>query len=127
MDKKILIVDDDIHIQQLLNQFLKNEGWVIHVSGDGAAAIGKISKYKYDLIILDINMPGINGFKTLSIIRENEATKDIPVLMLTMSKNMDDVVKARALRITDYIIKPPTKEQLIKRVRRAMGTENPQT
>jgi DNA-binding response OmpR family regulator len=71
-------------------------------------------------MILDISMPGMDGFETLSLIRKNPATANLRVLMLTSNKHVNDVIKATQYGVSDYIIKPSVREEILKRVERAL-------
>jgi len=75
----------------------------------------------YNLVILDISMPHMDGFDTLKSIRNNATTKDIPVLMLTSHNDRDDVLRTAQYQISGYILKPLTREDFIKRVLKALS------
>ena len=121
MRKNVLVIDDDPHIQELVSFFLEQAGFVVRVAKDGYSALDELSNNSYDLLILDISMPHMNGFNALRRIRADEKLKDLPVLMLTGSTDKNDVVKANQLGITDYIIKPPKRGDLLSRVERVLG------
>lgn len=121
MRRNILVVDDDPQIQDLVKFFLEQAGFNIKICKNGYEALEELYNNNYDLIILDINMPLMNGYKTLIRIRATPSIKNIPVLMLSVNQNRDDVVRAQKYNIADYIIKPPIREDLLKRVERVLG------
>jgi DNA-binding response OmpR family regulator len=119
--RNILLVDDDPSILELLGFFLQHSGFIVKTCKDGHSALDELLRNPYDLVILDISMPHLNGLKTLKLIRSNSKMKDLPVIMLTGSKNKEDVVAAKKNNVTDYIVKPPTREALLKRIELIMG------
>lgn len=118
--RSVLVVDDDPQIQELIKFFLEKENMIVHVCGDGFTALDLLQAQRFDLMILDISMPGMDGFKTLSLVRKNPATANLRVLMLTSNKHANDVIKATQYGVSDYIIKPPVREEILKRVERAL-------
>lgn len=121
MNKKILVVDDDPQIQDLVKFFLDQAGFNVQVSKNGYEALNLLLVTKFDLVILDINMPLMNGFKTLMRIRATPAIRKTPVLMLTANKGRNDVERAKKYHISDYVIKPPNRKDLLQRVERVFG------
>ena len=121
MRKNVLIADDDPLMCDLLKFFLEQSGFVPIVCQDGYSALQELKSNPIDVVILDISMPHLNGQKTLRAIRADPATKDIPVIMLTGSQDKNDVVTAKQNKITDYLIKPPAREDFIKRVELALN------
>jgi DNA-binding response OmpR family regulator len=119
--KRVLLVDDDPHIQELIKFFLKSSGLEIVICKDGFTAIDEMYARKCDLVILDISMPHMNGFQTLKNMRQNPETAATPVIMLTGSKDKTDVVKAGKFGITDFILKPPIREDFVARVEKIVG------
>lgn len=117
--KKILIVEDDPTLVEMYKEKLKSEGFLVNTVMDGKKAIYKI-KQGADLILLDILMPGLNGFEVLKKIQGNEDTKQIPVLVLTNigSDSFDNDKKlALSLGARDYMIKAlNTPDDVVKKV-----------
>ncbi len=89
MRKKILVVDDDPSLVNLLKESLEGEGYQVQAAYEGGAALGLIEGFKPDALIVDVNMPGINGIETLSRLRQNAATASLPVLLLTGESDMN--------------------------------------
>ncbi len=111
---KILIVDDNPGSIDFLMEILN--AYDVSVVIDGRSALEMIEKERPDLILLDINMPGIDGFKTCSLIKSNQATKDIPVVFLTGKTDTESVVRAFDVGGVDYITKPYRPKEVLVRI-----------
>lgn len=111
--KKILIADDDKELCKLLQITLKNENIDSKICFSGIEAINELEKDEYIMLILDVMMPGLDGFRILEIVRENS---DIPVLMLTAKDDTSSKVKGLRLGADDYITKPFNTEEFPARV-----------
>ena len=111
--KKILITDDDKELCKLLQITLKSENIDSKICFSGIEAINELEKEEYIMLILDVMMPGLDGFRTLEIVRENS---DIPVLMLTAKDDTSSKVKGLRLGADDYITKPFNTEEFLARV-----------
>ena len=122
MRRNILVADDDKHIQELIKLFLEQSGYTVRICSDGFSVKDELLRNYFDLVILDIFMPFGNGLKILSDIRMDGKLKDLPVLILTMSSDTKHISKAKSLGVSDYIIKPPQRDDLINRVSRILGT-----
>ncbi|MGO1044048.1 response regulator transcription factor [Clostridioides difficile] len=113
MSKRILVIEDDIDIQNIIKTFLENAGYTIITANDGLDGIEKFKKQQFDLILLDILMPKIDGFVVCEMIR-NES--NIPIIILTALDEETDQVKGFELKVDDYITKPFSTIVLLKRV-----------
>lgn len=111
--KKILIADDDKELCKLLQITLKSENIDSKICFSGIEAINELEKEEYIMLILDVMMPGLDGFRTLEIVRENS---DIPVLMLTAKDDTSSKVKGLRLGADDYITKPFNTDEFLARV-----------
>jgi two-component system OmpR family response regulator len=111
---KILIVDDDIHIRELVRIFLQNDGFIVEEALDGIDALSKIDTMKADLIILDIMMPNMDGWELCRQLRERY---DIPLLMLTAKGETSQKIKGFQLGTDDYLVKPFDPLELVARVK----------
>ena len=111
--KKILIADDDKELCKLLQIILKSENIDSKICFSGIEAINELEKDEYIMLILDVMMPGLDGFRILEIVRENS---DIPVLMLTAKDDTSSKVKGLRLGADDYITKPFNTEEFLARV-----------
>lgn len=115
---KILIVDDDDDIREMLVARLEHHGFETATAPTGEDALERVDDTNPSLVLLDIMMPGINGYETLERIREHRAFTDLPVIMLSAKDRGEDVVRALQLGANDYAIKPVEFEVLLKRIRR---------
>lgn len=115
-DKTILVVDDTIANLDLLISYLGNNGYKTLIAKDGETALRRAAEKLPDLILLDIQMPGIDGFETCQKLKENEATKDIPVIFMTALTDTEDKVKGFNKGAVDYITKPIDVAELSARV-----------
>lgn len=115
-DYKILIVDDVMSNVLLLKILLTNEKFQVCTANDGMACIEMAKSDHPDLILLDVMMPGISGFETAVKLKEDEATKDIPIIFLTALNSPQDLVHGFQVGANDFLTKPFNKEELIMRV-----------
>jgi len=120
---RILIVDDIASNIKLLSIVLKKEGYEVHDATDGFTAIEKAKVLRPTLILLDIMMPEIDGYETCRILKENDSTKNIPVIFVTAKTENSDKIKGLNLGAVDYIAKPFHKAEVIARVRNHMTLE----
>ncbi|MCX7905760.1 MAG: response regulator [Elusimicrobiales bacterium] len=115
--KKILVIDDDVIFRHLVKELLEENSYMVDTAKDGLEGFEKLKKEKFDLVILDVNMPNMNGFETLNKIREDEEIFDIPVIMLTVKSMIEDQIQGFEYGADDYIAKPFENEVLIARVK----------
>ncbi|MGM9986018.1 MAG: response regulator transcription factor [Bacillaceae bacterium] len=115
MDIHILVVEDDIKIARLLELELTHIGYDVTCAYNGVCALQKISNQQYDLVLLDIMMPKMDGIKTIKEIRRNN--KDLPVIMLTAKGQIHDKVIGLDSGANDYMTKPFEMEELLARIR----------
>jgi DNA-binding response OmpR family regulator len=120
MAKKILIVDDDPIILRLLASRLKNSGYDVVSAIDGESGLKKAIAKKPDLVLLDIIMPGLNGFEVCKRLKENDKTKDIPVIMLTALAGEKDLSKSLEEGADCFITKPFSAVDLLHEIKTAM-------
>ncbi len=112
----ILVVDDTTINLSVISHCLKKSGFQVAVETDGESAIEQVVYNPPDLILLDVKMPGIDGFETCRRLKLNPETKDIPVIFMTALAESEDKIKGFSLGAVDYIIKPFQPEELIARV-----------
>ncbi|MEL7331179.1 MAG: response regulator [Cyanobacteria bacterium J06560_2] len=113
----ILIVDDNPTNLEVLSESLIQEGFQVAVAIDGEGALEQISYHPPELILLDVMMPGIDGFETCQRLKENPETVDIPVIFMTALSDAQNKVKGLSLGAIDYITKPFQHEEVLARVR----------
>ena len=113
----ILIVDDNPANLEVLSETLAGAGFQVAVAIDGVSAIEQIQYYQPELILLDIMMPGIDGFETYQRLRAKPSTRDIPVIFTTALSDTENKVKGFSLGAVDYITKPFQQQEVLARVR----------
>ena len=122
---KILVVEDDLDIQELLQNFLQESGYDITVANDGLEAINLFSDDDFDLILLDILLPKIDGFRVCEFIRKKS---QIPIIILTALNGEKEQIKGLDLQVDDYITKPFSMPVLVRKIaavlRRASKTSD---
>ena len=105
MPKKILIVEDDEFLRELISQKLVKEGYDIGSAIDGEEGVKKIKDEKPDLVLLDLILPGIDGFEVLTQMKEMPSTSSIPVIILSNLGQKEDIERGLKLGAADYLIK----------------------
>ena len=113
MEKYILVVEDDYKSQQLLQQFLTSNGYKVDCANDGLEGIQMYKDRNYNLILLDIVMPNLDGFSMCKMIRKES---DVPIIFVTALSSESDQIKGFDLLCDDYIVKPFSYNLLIKRI-----------
>ena len=113
MEKYILVVEDDYKSQQLLQQFLTSNGYNVDCANDGLEGIQMYKDRNYNLILLDIVMPNLDGFSMCKMIRKES---DVPIIFVTALSSESDQIKGFDLLCDDYIVKPFSYNLLIKRI-----------
>ena len=122
MSKKILIVDDERNIRTTLKMCLSGEGYEIETAVNGEDGLEKAEKDKYDLIFLDIKMPGMNGMEVLEELRKRRNKTNI--VIMTAYGTIEDAVKAMKLHAVDFIPKPFTPEEIRETAKKVFEREN---
>lgn len=113
---RILIADDDPDLVSLVWQTLRQFGMDCDIARSGQQALDAVSQHRPDAILLDINMPDLDGFEILKKLRQNLSTKAIPVLMLTARNQESDIARGFECGADDYVIKPFHPWDLAKRL-----------
>ena len=112
----ILVVDDSATVRKLISSKLEKSGHAVICAMDGVDALEKIKEIVPDLVLLDINMPRMDGYQVCKMIRSNDTTKDVPVVMISGKDGFFDKVRGRMAGTTGYITKPFGPETLMKTV-----------
>jgi len=117
-DKKIriLIIDDDIGFRDLLRLHLSAAGYQVQVAEDGVTGGRALLEQAPDLIVSDVNMPFLDGFELLSLMRSDAGTAAIPVILLSGRSDGDTMARAVELGAADFLTKPVTRDQLLESV-----------
>ena len=111
--QNILIVEDDMDIQELLREFLKEAGYEVMAANDGIEAMDLFEKNKFDLILLDVMLPKIDGFGVCELIRRQS---QVPIIMLTALGGEEEQIRGLDLQVDDYITKPFSVPILIRKI-----------
>jgi DNA-binding response OmpR family regulator len=114
MNAKVLFIDDDIQLSEMVDLVLTELGFQVELAYDGTTGLRKAYEVKPDIIVLDIMMPGMDGWQTCQRFRE---MTDVPIIMLTALGSQDNVIKGLNLGADDYLVKPVTAQELAARIR----------
>jgi len=128
--RKVLVIDDDLQIITFIKFVLEKNGYEVVTANSGVEGLKLIDKEKPDIVLLDVMMPGMNGYEVLKNIRENSDTKELPVIMLTALGMGEDFEKAVNSGANWYIVKPFKPQHLIERIELLLskkGGENGET
>ncbi len=121
MAKTILVIEDDKFLRELITRKLLNEAYEVSEAVDGEEGIKKIKEEKPDLILLDLILPGIDGFEVLSKKKEDPALASIPVIILSNLGQKEDVEKGLKMGAVDYLIKAHfTPGEIIDKIKAAL-------
>ena len=122
--QRILVVEDDFDIQELLQNFLQEAGYEVAVANDGVEALSLFAGQRYDLIVLDIMLPKIDGYGVCELIRKQS---DVPIIMLTALSGEEDQIKGLDLQVDDYITKPFSMPVLLRKIAAVLRRSNRET
>jgi len=122
-DIKILLVDDEDNILKFLQLGLQNEGFQVRTADNGISAVNEAKEFHPHIVILDVMMPGMNGFEVCSMLKKTES---VAVIMLTARDEIDDRVKGLRLGADDYMVKPFSFEELLARIEARIRNQFPQ-
>ena len=114
MNARILVVDDDTALAEMIGIVLRTEGFEPSFCDDGAAAVEAFRSVRPDLVLLDLMLPGMNGIEVCARIREESG---VPIIMLTAKSDTTDVVKGLESGADDYVVKPFNPKELVARIR----------
>ncbi|GAB6089138.1 response regulator [Spirochaeta dissipatitropha] len=121
--KQILVVDDNPDNLLLLERVLDKHGFSVRTAGDGTIALEEVNKEYPDLILLDLQMPGIDGFEVCRILKEDEKTAVIPVLIMSAADRIENITRGFELGAVDFISKPFHNLEVLARVRTHLMTQ----
>lgn len=115
--QRLLVVDDEMAITNVIRLGMEHEGFLVNCATEGYQALDMAQRLRPDLVILDVMLPDLDGFEVCRRLRENEATTNIPILMLTAKDDIKDRVQGLEIGADDYVTKPFNLEELVARVR----------
>ena len=117
---RILVAEDDAMVREAVSMRLSTAGYDVHTARSGKEALERIVSVKPDALVLDINMPGLDGFEVLEALKAGMPDLALPTLVLTSRQTGDDVRRALELGARDYLVKSSLGDQLLTRVARLM-------
>ena len=126
MERKVVVVEDDINIAELLRLYLEKDGFAVTVAHDGVEGLRVAEEQKPDLVMLDIMLPGMDGWQICKRLRQ---TSKVPIIMLTAKGETEDKVQGLEMGADDYIVKPFEVKELLARIHavlRRTGEDAPQ-
>ena len=115
--EKILFIEDDEDIQELVRYNLAREGYDVRLAGSAEDGLTHVSSWKPDLVLLDLMLPGMDGLDACRKLKSSEATSATPVIMVTAKGEESDIVTGLELGADDYIVKPFSPKVLVARIR----------
>ena len=120
----VLVVDDEPEIVKLIQKILEQRGHRVTIARDGHEALELVPRDRPDVVVLDLNLPRIDGFEVCRRLKANAATRPIPVVMMTAAyPTLDDAVKGLGLGADEYVVKPFLREVLIHNVERLLESK----
>jgi DNA-binding response OmpR family regulator len=117
MARRALVVEDDPDIVELLVHYLSADGWTVDALADGRRALERARAAGYQLVILDLQLPGMDGLALCAELRREPATRDLPIVMLTARGDEADRIVGLEMGADDYVVKPFSPKELVARVR----------
>jgi DNA-binding response OmpR family regulator len=112
-----LVVEDDPDIVELVSHYLSKDGWQVDASADGREALARIQAQDYRLLVLDLQLPGMDGLALCAEVRRDKRTRDTPVVILTAKSDETDRIVGLEMGADDYVVKPFSPKELVARVR----------
>lgn len=123
---KVLIIEDDKFLRELINRKMQSEKFETVLAIDGETGIDLITRELPDIVLLDLILPGINGFEVLSKVKENEKLKGIPVIILSNLGQKDDIDKGMSLGAADYLVKAHfTPGEIVEKINQVLDKTSP--
>lgn len=120
-EKSVLIIEDDKFFRDLLTNKLKEAGFNPLPAQDGGEAFNLLKAVKPDLIVLDLVLPGLSGMEILEALRKEEKTEGVPVIVLSNLSEPEEMDKAKALGVVDFLVKVNfTPEEIVERIKKAL-------
>lgn len=121
MEENILIIEDDKFLRELMSKKLISEGFKIDEAIDGEEGLKKLQEIKPDLILLDLILPGLDGFEVLQRIKDDPGTASIPVLILSNLGQKDEIEKGLSLGAIDFLVKAHfTPEEIVQKIKQIL-------
>jgi len=126
MTHRVLVVDDEADITELLTYNFRDAGYEVITAGDGMAAVSAAQRWLPEAIVLDLNLPGLDGFAVCEMLRVLPSTRDIPILMLTAFATEQSRAVGLRLGANDYLTKPFSPRDVVARVAELLKQAEPE-
>ncbi|HEY6948440.1 MAG TPA: response regulator, partial [Gemmatimonadales bacterium] len=117
----VLLVDDEDDLRRVMRDLLEREGFTVHEARDGVQALDEVDRRAPDIIVLDLNLPGLDGYGVLSHLRSRPATRDVPVIVLTAKGDEENEAKVFEMGADDFLSKPFRARALAARLEAVLG------
>jgi len=122
MSKQILVVDDSKTVRHLVAFILKSEGFKVTTAEDGLDGLEKLYSMQHvDLIVSDVNMPRMDGFTFIKSVREQDAYKDVPIIILSTEGQSKDIEAGMSFGANLYMVKPAQPEKMVRNIKMLLG------
>jgi DNA-binding response OmpR family regulator len=118
---KVLLVEDEDQLRRVMKDLLEREGYIVAEARDGVQALDEVDRHAPDIVVLDLNLPGLDGYSVLRQLRSRPATRGIPVMVLTAKGDEDNEVRVFELGADDFITKPFRARALSARLEAVLG------
>jgi twitching motility two-component system response regulator PilG len=115
---KVMVIDDSKTIRRTAETLLKKQGCEVETANDGFEALSKVAEFRPDIIFVDIMMPRLDGYQTCALIKQNNAFRKTPVIMLSSKDSIFDKARGRIVGSEEYLTKPFTKDDLLEAIKR---------
>lgn len=122
--KRVVVLDDEPAVGEAVRNLLASEGYDVETPGDAVSALPELLRAAPDLVILDVNMPGMSGWEFCSLLRRQSVTRTVPVLFLTGRQDVRDRITAMQVGGSDYLAKPFGADDLREKVRSLLKTRS---
>jgi DNA-binding response OmpR family regulator len=119
--RKVLLVEDEEPLRRVLKDLLERDGFLVYEAKDGIQALDQVDRHGPDIVVLDLNLPGLDGYSVLKQLRSRPATRELPVMVLTAKGDEDNEVRVFELGADDFITKPFRARALSARLEAVLG------
>ncbi|MGH7560724.1 MAG: response regulator transcription factor, partial [Gemmatimonadales bacterium] len=117
----VLLVDDEDQLRRVMKDLLERQGYTVVEARDGAQALDEVDRHAPDIVILDLNLPGVDGYSVLSQLRSRPSTRQLPIIVLTAKGDEDNEVRVLQLGADDFLTKPFRARALAARLETALS------
>jgi CheY-like chemotaxis protein len=125
VDIRVLLVDDEDQLRRVMKDLLERDGYTVFEAGDGAQAIEQVDIHVPDILVLDLNLPGLDGYGVITQLRSRQTTQHIPIIVLTAKGDEDNEVRVFELGADDFLSKPFRARALSARIQAVLARSRP--